>query len=327
MNTSIINTDIQNILEDPRVPWEKLRGKSVLITGAGGMIPSYLVRVCQKLECEVTAVVSPSQPFTPAWAGEKNITIRRGIPGKSFDYVIHGASPTNKVYLTEAPELYLRANIEMLEDILEEGPENVLFLSAGEAYGVLLEQPTGIMETQQGYFDQKNRRSFYGECKHLAETLLFSAGVRGVSARIFHTYGPGISPRDERIFGRIVRAVHADQQIVLTCSPTTTRSFSYLSDTVRGLFLALLLGESKEIYNVGNPNPMTVYDFTKSALDIFGRQDMLLVSSTVSSDDPMEIIYPNTEKLQKLGWDPVKVSFYQAWKNTVYSYRDPWEGV
>ena len=39
----IIEEDIQGIIASPIIDWERFRNKSVLITGANGMLPSYMV--------------------------------------------------------------------------------------------------------------------------------------------------------------------------------------------------------------------------------------------------------------------------------------------
>lgn len=43
MKSKIILEDISRILENKDIPWESLRSKNVLITGASGMLPAYVV--------------------------------------------------------------------------------------------------------------------------------------------------------------------------------------------------------------------------------------------------------------------------------------------
>ena len=45
----ILNEDLMDIIEQP-VNWEKLANKTVMVTGASGMIGSYFVRTLLKLK-------------------------------------------------------------------------------------------------------------------------------------------------------------------------------------------------------------------------------------------------------------------------------------
>ena len=79
MTSNIIIEDISRILSAP-LPWERLKGKTVLITGAGGMIGGYCAKVAEKLARVVTlnrSEIYDSLPFLEA------------------DFVIHAASPAS----------------------------------------------------------------------------------------------------------------------------------------------------------------------------------------------------------------------------------------
>ena len=79
-------------------------------------------------------------------------------------------------------------------------------------------------------------------------------------ARIFNTYGPRMQLKDGRVVPAFIDQVLNGEPMTVFGNGSQTRSFCYVSDMVRGLFL---LSQSDERYpvNLGNPREMTILEF------------------------------------------------------------------
>ena len=102
-----------------------------------------------------------------------------------------------------------------------------------------------------------NVRSCYAESKRMGEVMCVSWGqqynIHTVIVRPFHTYGPGISFDDGRVFADFVADAVLGRDIVLRSDGLAQRSFCYISDATIGFLTVLLKGDRGEAYNIGNP--------------------------------------------------------------------------
>ena len=114
----IILEDIKTILENQKIKWDKLRSKTVLITGATGLIGSYLVYTLIKLNDEQNfniKILALSQnrermeiQFLALKSREDLVLLDADIT-KHFDYpskihyIIHAASKTNPKTMVDNP--------------------------------------------------------------------------------------------------------------------------------------------------------------------------------------------------------------------------------
>jgi dTDP-glucose 4,6-dehydratase len=122
--------------------------------------------------------------------------------------------------------------------------------------------------------------------------------------------------------GRVVPAF-IDQ--VLTGEPMTifgdgsqTRSFCYVSDMVRGLFL---LSQSSERYpvNLGNPREMTILEFAECIRNEVGS-DASIVYRPLPEDDPKRRRPDITKAKSILGWEPT-VTLEEGIRETLAYFR------
>jgi len=98
-----------------------------------------------------------------------------------------------------------------------------------------------------------------------------------------------------------------------------TRSFCYVSDLVRGLYL---LSKSDERYpvNLGNPREMTMLEFADCIRDISGTETPI-VFRPLPPDDPKRRQPDITKAKELLGWEPV-VRLEDGIAETLAYFRD-----
>ncbi len=220
----IISEDMKEILESGIIDFERLRGKTVLITGAYGMLASYLVFMMiyfneQSGEEDRIQIIALGRNrdkmktrFDRYIERDYFRFLQRDVTGKievdgPVDFIIHAASHASPKHYGTNPVGVMGPNllgtIQTLELAREKKSQGYLFFSSGEVYGAC--QVPLVGEHDFGPYDPTNLRSCYGESKRAGETLCVSyAHQYGVPAKIVrpsHTYGPTMDLQgDDRVF-------------------------------------------------------------------------------------------------------------------------------
>ena len=340
----IIKTDMEEIFLN--VPEStRLFHKKIYISGASGMIASYLVSFFIWLNEEQNAGIE-------IYAGIRNrqkCDLRFGEYAKKScfhliqkdvlfplpddvqpDYVIHAASLASPQYYGLYPVETMLPNVvgtyQLLEYARNHDVDGFLFFSSGAVYGTA-EGSVSISENSIGLLDYLARGNSYGESKRCGEALCFSYSdeyhVPVKIARIHHTYGPTIDiDNDSRVFSEFVGNIVKYQDIVIKSSGESKRAFCYITDTISALLIILLNGKNGEAYNVGNPDEyIRIRDLAAVLTSLFPernlsakfekRQNDAYVSSPNSRLVPLDV-----GRLKGLGWEN-KVSIKEGFMRTV----------
>lgn len=307
-------------------------GKTVLVTGATGLIGSVIVKALCAYEgkactgIRVLAVARNPQKAQAVFADcmeQKQLRlvicdVNDGISvDEKVDYIIHGASVTDSKMFVAQPVDTITTLIQGTKNVLELGRQHnvikMLYLSSLEVYGV----PDGICDVDEsyvGYIDFTAVRSSYSEGKRMAECLCncYSSqhGVPVVTARLTQTFGPGVSYHDGRVFAQFARCAIEGKDITLNTAGRTYRSYCYLRDAVAAIFYILSKGENMQAYNVANSaTGITIADMAKM---ICQRESLGAGNIQVVFNNPENLaafgynpemkIALKTEKLEALGW-------------------------
>lgn len=314
--------DIQNVF-DENLPWEKLTGTSILITGATGLIGSTLVEVLMS---------NPRRDYC-VYAIGRNMARARKRFGKydsvdsfyfiehdvmfplkcdvKFDYIIHAASNASPNAFYNSPVEISKANIygvsNLIEYGLDHGIKRFLYVSSGEVYG----EGDGriISEEYSGYVDCLNPRSCYPSSKRASETLCVSYaseyGVDVVIARPCHIYGPNFTDTDNRVYVQFIRSVLNGENIVMKSPGEQLRSWCYVVDCVSALLYILLKGNSGEAYNVADHNSILTIKELAEMLARIGNTKVVFDNPSDSEKvvfNPVSKSVFSVEKLERLGW-------------------------
>ena len=150
----IIEKDMQEIIRS-NVPWERFANRNVLVSGATGMIPAYMVmallylnRTKPDYNCKVTALIRSrekaerlfgefiDEPYLELWQTDICEPIETE---ERIDYIIHGASPASPQFFTTYPVDTVRPNVLGTSNLLKLAADHkaagFLFLSSGDGYG------------------------------------------------------------------------------------------------------------------------------------------------------------------------------------------------
>lgn len=259
------------------LPWEKLRRKSIMISGATGLIGSFLVDVIMHknkkdgLSCKVIALGRNEERAKERflYCCEENTyhfipydinkpLIRNDLG--DVHYVLHLASNTHPVAYATDPIGTITTNIigtqNMLDFAVVHNTERCVFVSSNEIYGENRGDVEKFDETYCGYIDSNTMRAGYPESKRCGEALcqayIRQKGLDIVIPRLTRSYGPTLLPTDTKALSQFLRKGLAGEDIVLKSVGTQYYSYTYVADAVSGLLTVLLKGTCGEAYNIAD---------------------------------------------------------------------------
>jgi len=339
-NSKIYSNDLQKAI-DNTLEVEKLKGASVMITGAGGLIGSFIVdmlleynktenanvdiyalgRSSKRLEDRFSDVVTDKLHFVTHDVNEK--------PEFDFqvDYIIHAASNAYPAVFNSDPVGTILSNVVgtnyLLEYAKNHNAKRFLFVSSGEVYGQCDPSLTAFKEDLSGYVDPTQARSCYPASKRAAENLCVSYtkqyGLDTVIVRPCHTYGPSATKSDNRANAQFVNNAVAGEDIVMKSAGLQMRSYCYVADCAAALLSVLLCGESCEAYNIANRDArVTIADFAREVAKAAGQKVVFEEPDELAKAQQTNISYAvlDSDKLYSLGWNGI-YTVENGVKNTV----------
>jgi dTDP-glucose 4,6-dehydratase len=179
-----------------------------------------------------------------------------------------------------------------------------LLASTSEIYGDPQVHPQP--ETYWGHVNPIGPRGVYDEAKRYAEALTMAyhrqQGVNTSIVRIFNTYGPRMRAHDGRAIPTFMRQALQNKPITVFGQGGQTRSFCYVDDLIRGIYLLATSDEHLPV-NLGNPSEFTILELAETVIRLTGSSSEI-VYEALPVDDP-QIRQPDiTRARQLLGWEP-----------------------
>ncbi len=310
------------------LPWEKLQGKTLMVSGATGLIGSFFIDVLlQKgLGCTVLALTRSEQKAKKRFAAhEQNPNLKfikydvqqpleaEGIG--NVDYVLHLASNTHPLQYSTDPIGTITTNIiglqNMLEFAVEHKAQRFAFASSNEIYGENRGDVELFDESYCGYIDCNTMRAGYPESKRCGEALCQAykaqKGLDVVIPRFTRTYGPTMLASDTKAISQFIKKGVAKEDIVLKSEGRQFYSYQYVADSVSGLLYVLLLGENGEAYNIADESSdITLRDLADTIARQSGRKVVFELPDAVEAAGYSKATKARLDgsKLSALGWSP-----------------------
>jgi UDP-glucuronate decarboxylase len=326
----IIAADVAEVIGRD-LPWAELFGTIILVTGASGMLPSYVVHTLLALNdrenagITVLGLVRNEHKARRVLAGvldrpdfrllAQDVTVPLDLSG-AVDWVVHGATPARPALHRADPVGTIKANVlgafNLLELAVAKGSRGFVLMSSAEVYG---DQPTGtelITEQSYGGLDILNPRASYSEGKRAAETIaaVYQA-QHGICCRIVrfgHVYGPGMALDDGRVQADFAANVVAGTDIILNSDGSAVRTYTYVADAIAGLFYATLRG-TDTVYNVADVRGLvSIRQLATSFAQVRPAKGLRLVftkEADARAYSPAKGQGLDSSRLAALGWRPV----------------------
>lgn len=266
-----------------------LRNKTVYITGANGLIGTYLIylfhlaNITQNAGIQIIAVskhgpcekmrdiFKDAYEFYSVDLAAENLS----LPQKA-DFIIHGATYAQPGKFLRNYYDTIHLNTTATENLLQKAKKDgakFLFLSSSEIYGNPDASNIPTKEDFPGLCSPVNIRAIYSESKRMGETLCFAyknfESVDVKIARISMTYGPGVSIHDERVMGQFMKQALTNHKIVMLDDGSKVRTFCYIADCTLMLLNVLLYGKDF-VYNVGSSEPITIRALAEEICSLTG---------------------------------------------------------
>ncbi len=307
--------------------------KTSLVAGGSGFIGSHLCEYLLGKGERVIAVDNMGSGRKDNVAGllgndnfsliEHDIREPLQVDGK-IDCVYNLASRASPVdFSTEPVEIMMTNSLGTYNLInLALGKKaRFLMASTSECYGDPEVSPQP--ETYWGHVNPNGPRSCYDESKRFSEALTMTFvryhGLDGRIIRIFNTYGPRMRLDDGRIVPNFVTQALTGKPMTVYGDGSQTRSFCYVSDLVRGIYLMMQSDTKGEVVNLGNPDEMTVLEFAEKIKAITGSRSEFMFKH-LPENDPLQR-RPDISKAKRLlGWEP-EVGLDEGLKTTVEWFK------
>jgi nucleoside-diphosphate-sugar epimerase len=322
--------DCQRVCESAYIPWEKLRDKTVLITGATGLIGKNLVQtlLCadhqRDLHLKLVLLARSQEKVQEAFGDLEGADVCTVIGDVTSlpeldvqaDYIVHAASPTASTFFMNHPAETMQTMVMGTQNILELGRKwnvkGIVYLSTMEVYG---HPAKGHVMTEQecAGFDTFTVRNCYPISKQACECLCNAYATEYqlpvMCMRLTQTFGAGVAYQDTRVFAQFMRCAMEGQDIVLKTKGETERCYLYTADCTAAILTVLLKGTAGSCYNAANPE--TYCSILEMAQMVASEVADGKINVRIEEEDITRFGYANTlymqldcSKLEALGWRP-----------------------
>jgi nucleoside-diphosphate-sugar epimerase len=307
------------------LPWKRMNNKTVLVTGASGLIGSIIVKFLDYLNkfkdyhIRILAIVRSEEKAKQL--SEYDVKVILGdlcyqvIIEDEVDFIFHCAAITKTKDMQEKPievaQGIVKGTINVLDLAVSKDVESMVYLSSMEVYGKT--DDAYITENDMGYIDPMQIRSCYPMGKRMAENLCasywFEKQAPTKIARLAQVFGAGVSISENRVFAQFAKSARNGQDIILHTSGKSRGNYCYTADAVAGLFYLLLIGENGQAYNICNENStMTIQEMAEMVANTIACGK---ITVTYEIPEGNSYGYPeatgiklSSNKLRQLGWEP-----------------------
>lgn len=344
--TNIVKNEIEKIVKSP-LSWDKLAGKSVLVTGATGFIGSYIIHSLMKkrmddaLDVSVIALVRNEEKARKiygeweekGWLSFMVQDVCQSLDtSKKADFIIHCASNAApreySLYPVETMKTNFVGTLNLLEYAKSVNCEGFLYVSTIEIYGTThgLDK---IYEDNYGEIDAMKVRSCYPLSKKGCETLTVSYadeyGLPVKIGRLSYIFGPGMKEGDSKIVAVFPKCIADGENIVMKSKGEQLRSYTYVTDAITGLLTVLLDGEKGEAYNIASKLCITtIAGIAHTLVEAYPEKGLQVIFDLPTEQEAkgfslIENAVLSSEKLEALGWQP-QTDLVTGLKNVVEEF-------
>ena len=308
--------------------YQELFHKSILITGANGLIASVLVDRLAYMNPDENAGIELYALVRNREKAEKRFEnyleqnwfhiIEQDVceplqMNLKMDYIIHAAGNAHPLAFSKDPVGTMKANVlgtmQLLEHACKYGTEKFLYLSSSEIYGENPIYEKGFTEDSWGKIDSMNPRACYPESKRAAEALCASyASQYGITMNVVrpgYIYGAEITQDNSRADAQFFRRAAAGEDIIMKSTGCQIRSYCYVEDTVSAIITVLTKGTAGEAYNIANHNSnVSVKEFAQTIADCAGVDLKFELPDDVEARGYSKVTRAvlASDKLEQLGW-------------------------
>lgn len=319
-----------NIASNVKLPFSRLKDKKILITGARGLIGSFLVDVLMKknieenLNLQIIVLGRSKEKILERFSKYQDredfkiliydINSNAEIEyNEKIDFILHLASNTHPVAYATDPIGTIKSNVIGLDKLLDFATKNeterFLFASSNEIYGENRGDTELFDEKYCGYIDSNTLRAGYPESKRCGEALCQSyiqqKNLDCVIARFTRSYGPTMLKTDSKAISQFIKNGIDKENIILKSEGNQYYSYTYMADAAVGCLFVLLLGKTGDAYNIADINSdIRLKDLARKISDIAGTNVKFELPNELEAKgfSKATVARLDSSKLQSIGW-------------------------
>ena len=305
-----------------------LKGKKVLVTGAGGFVGSHLTEELVRLGCNVKAFIFYNSFNSWGWLDHSPEDIRKNIEVFAGDVrdphgvkkamqgcnvVFHLAALIGIPYSYHSPDTYVDTNVKgtlnVVQAARELGTEKVIHTSTSEVYGTASFVPITEDHPLQG-------QSPYSASKigadQIAISFYLSFGTPVAVIRPFNTYGPRQSAR--AVIPTIITQIASGEKKIKMGALQPTRDFNYVKDVVQGFIVVAESDRSVgEVINIGSNYEISIGEAAQLIAEV--------MDADISIETDEQRVRPENSEVERLWADNSKAKRLTGWEPQ-YDGRD-----
>ncbi len=253
--------------------------KRIFVTGAAGFIGFHLCQAIAKRGDSVIGLDNFNSYYSPQLKRDRALILKnqgieliegdilnqdflnQAILNHQTTHLVHLAAQAGVRYSLEAPQEYIKSNIDGFLNILEFCRHHtsvpLIYASSSSVYGLNQDIPFSTSSRTD------HQASLYGVTKKanelMAQTYHHLFGVSSTGLRFFTVYGPWGRP--DMAYFSFAKAILEGRPIQLYNHGEMQRDFTYIDDIVEGIISSINLSPSLALYNLGNNKPETLRQF------------------------------------------------------------------
>ena len=356
MQKPLINNCLTKVLCDDYhwlkmtdLPWERLFGQKILITGANGFIATNLICFLANLNSEfkfdikITGLVRDYQKSKEKFERigidfgflelvEQSIYTPIDLE-RNYTFILHAASLASPKFFENNPIGVGLPNTLGTVNLLHFATnctnlKAFIFFSTTGVNGFVNDKLRPVSENDYGGLDPNDISNTYLVSKAMGENFCYAwAKQKKLPVQIIRpaiTYGPGFDLNDGRSYADFVRNLVNEKNIVLHSDGKAIRNYCYIADFLSGIFHVIFYGKCPATFNVCSEREISVKSLAEIMTKEIFPDKKLSVEIDLKKDQYFRVNFKrttvSTAKLRSLGWQE-HFTLHEGMKRTVLSFK------
>lgn len=319
----LLKEDFEKLWEN-NLPWEQFKNKTILVTGASGLIGTYLVyslidRNAQYAAGNNIIVLARNKArLQEKFGAYSNITIiaqdvcaRIKIAG-NLDYIVHAACDVQPKIVSLNPvgisKTVVDGTISVCELAIEKEAKLICISSLG-IFGRMIERKP-YNDEMPVYLPLHDSRYAYHEAKRMGEMLCASYhnqyGLEYSLLRMGRVYGPTMNLTDSAVLSMFIWDAVNGKDLILKSDGLQEYTYDYVGDVVSAIYYLMFKGNSIG-YNCGEGEEIENIKFGEIVQLIADANHVHLIREVTldNNSKSLQVVYSRllSEELIKLGWN------------------------
>lgn len=307
--------------------------KTVLITGASGLLGSNLLRYFNNLK---KASLGPAHLIALTKSGSYNPfaisdDLVKYVNGNLLDphfleqlpeadIIIHCAGYAQPSLFLANPLESISLNTNVLIQLFSRLKKNgvIANLSSSELYSGNQNFPQD--ENQIGTTNPHHPRAAYIESKRCGEAIINAFRQmnqeKAISLRLSLAYGPGTRRGDKRVLSQFIEKALSEKRIVLRDQGKAIRTYIYIDDAIEQIIGAILWG-NESVYNIAGTKQVSILDLAQAIAKITDSVVILPEETELVPLAAPDMVWCDSQKINRLIGKGEFIPLIEGLENTI----------